>query len=191
MKGESAVGCVIWLVFGVVSALVAASKGRSAVGWFCLGLLIPLPALVIICCLSNLKEEEAKFENIHSSNRRLKEQLKQEKMKNEQFRREAGRRLDYHDDQLGVDTRGLASPPPLPLLGSDAEPVETNSADRMWQYARGTKTLGPVRESELAKAIRLNHIDETTLVWTVGMSEWKPAGQVDALAPYFDGQEPG
>ena len=32
MKGESAVGCVIWLVFGVVSALIAASKGRSAVG---------------------------------------------------------------------------------------------------------------------------------------------------------------
>ena len=195
MKGESAVGCVIWLVFGVVSALIAASKGRSAVGWFCLGLLIPLPAVVIICCLSNLKEEEARFENIHSSNRRLKEQLKQEKMKNEQFRRDAGRRLDYHDDQLGVDTRGLVGPPelPPPLLesGSDAEPAATDRADRMWQYAKEGKTLGPVRESELAKAIRLKHIDATTLVWTVGMSEWKPAGQIDALAPYFDGQELG
>lgn len=197
MKGESAVGCVLWLIFGVVSALIAASKGRSAVGWFFLGLLIPLPAIVIICCLSNLKEEEARFENIHSSNRRLKEQLKQERMKNEQFRRQAGRRLDYHDERLGVDTRALGgpadSPPPLPLLGSDsdAEPAETDRADRVWQYAKGGKTLGPVREAELVKALRLNHIDATTLVWTVGMSEWMPAGKVDALARYFEGQEPG
>lgn len=195
MKAENGIGCLIWLVFGVISALIAANKGRSAVGWFCLGLLIPLPAIIIISCLSNLKEEAARFDTINSSNRRLKEQLKQERMKNEQFRREAGRRLNYHDKQLGVDTRGLGGPdelpPPLLESASDAEPAETEDPDRMWQYAKGQKTLGPVRESELGKAIRLKHLDATVLVWTVGMSEWKPAGEVDALRRYFEGRDRG
>jgi hypothetical protein len=197
MKAENGIGCLIWLVFGVLSACIAGSKGRSAVGWFFLGLLIPLPALIIICCLSNLKEEAARFEHINSSNRRLKEQLKQERMKNEHFRREAGRRLDFHDQQLGTDSRGLGGPTesPPPLLesesDSDAEPAETETADRLWQYAKGGKTLGPIRESELAKALRLKHLDATILVWTVGMSEWKPAGEVGALKRYFEGQERG
>lgn len=38
---------LIWCLFGIVSALIASSKGRSGAGWFFLGLLIGPFALVV------------------------------------------------------------------------------------------------------------------------------------------------
>lgn len=47
---------IFWIVCAVACALVASSKGRSSVGWFILGLLFSVFALVIVACLSSVKK---------------------------------------------------------------------------------------------------------------------------------------
>jgi hypothetical protein len=39
------------LIFGSITAVVAAGKGRSAIGWFVIGAMFPLPGLIIACTL--------------------------------------------------------------------------------------------------------------------------------------------
>lgn len=43
------------LLMGIICAIVASNKGRSGIGWFFLGLLLGIIALIIIACLSNKK----------------------------------------------------------------------------------------------------------------------------------------
>lgn len=96
---------VLSIIFGAVCAAVASSKGRSAVVWFLLGFLFGWIALIIIACLSNVKEEQSYRDRQSRENRRLREQLRQERIKGEAFRQHTQMRLDMHDHQLGVSTR--------------------------------------------------------------------------------------
>jgi hypothetical protein len=42
---------VLWVICGIVSAVIANAKGRSVVGWFFLGLIFGVLAVIIIACL--------------------------------------------------------------------------------------------------------------------------------------------
>ena len=46
---------MLWLVCGVVTGIIASSKGRSAFGWFFLGCLIGVFALVLVIALPSVK----------------------------------------------------------------------------------------------------------------------------------------
>lgn len=48
----------IWIGIAIACAIIASNKGRSGLGWFFLGLLFPLIALIIIACLSKRTESE-------------------------------------------------------------------------------------------------------------------------------------
>lgn len=50
---------LIWLVFAVATAAVAGSKGRSVIGWFLLGVLFSLIALIVVACLPSLTASSA------------------------------------------------------------------------------------------------------------------------------------
>jgi len=41
----------IMLIGGMLSAAIASSKGRSGLGWFVIGALFPLPAVIIACVM--------------------------------------------------------------------------------------------------------------------------------------------
>lgn len=114
-------GFIILIIFrviiGGITSAIANSKGRSAVGWFFGGFFLDLIGLIIVAVLPNLTEQREKEEQIDLENRRLREQLQQERMKNEAFRMHAQTRLDVHDNHLGVDTRGATA-----LPGGGAEP---------------------------------------------------------------------
>jgi len=43
---------VIWLLFGIVSAVVASNKGRSGCGWFILGVLLGPIGLILVLVVS-------------------------------------------------------------------------------------------------------------------------------------------
>lgn len=124
MRDELAVQLVIWIICGCICSAIAASKGRNAVGWFFAGI-ITIIGIIIISCLPNLTEKKRREEAIDRENRRLREQLYQEQMKAEAFRRHAVERLDVHDVHLGVDTRStktsIAGPGEgaFPLLGQE------------------------------------------------------------------------
>ncbi len=99
------------IVFGGACAAIANSKGRSAVGWFFAGFLLTCIGLIIILCLSDEKAAARQREKASGERRRLREQLRQERMKTEAYRRHTAARLDAHDTTLGVDTRALGGLP--------------------------------------------------------------------------------
>jgi hypothetical protein len=112
---------IIGIVCGAICAAIASNKGRNAVGWFFggfflgfLSLLLGIVMIVIVACLPNLIEQRRRDRHVDNENRRLREQLMQEQMKSEAFRRHAAARLDSHDNQLGVDTRSVVSALPAP-----------------------------------------------------------------------------
>ncbi len=46
---------IVWLVFGILCALVASSKGRHAFGWLVLGCIFGIFALALIAILPSKK----------------------------------------------------------------------------------------------------------------------------------------
>ena len=178
-------------VFATITGVVAYNKGRNVLGWTLLGLLSWVP-LVIVACLPNLKEQQAREAHIAEENRRLREQLRQERIKSEAFRQHAAARLDAHDQHLGIDTRTAST-----ALGGGATAAgELGSGgmynlagggnpDAPWYYGRQGKTMGPVQAAEIADLIRLQVITRDTLLWSENMADWRPAGEVGSFAGHF------
>ncbi|MCG8586687.1 MAG: DUF4339 domain-containing protein [Pirellulales bacterium] len=196
---------LVWLFImcsiGGVCAAIANSKGRSGVGWFFVGFFFGLIAIIIVACLSNLKEERAHRQHVENSNRRLREQLQQERIKNQAFHQHTLQRLDTHDNQLGVNTR------PTNQIAYESDPMDflqqlegnsstsdelvvqpmsppappTQTSRRQWHYEEGGQTLGPVSESELLSLFRSGRLHDATLIWTEQLGEWKQAGQIEGL----------
>src|SRR5436190_8935887 len=107
------IGLIVRAICGAIAAAIASSKGRSAVGWFFGGFFLVILGIIIVACLSNLNEKRRKEQAQERENRRLREQLVQEQIKNEAFRQHAAARLDQHDVHLGVDTRAT-----VPAIGT-------------------------------------------------------------------------
>jgi hypothetical protein len=57
-----------------------------------------------------------------------------------------------------------------------------------WHYAKGDKRLGPVAADELKAMAADGRLQRGDLVWTDGMPDWKPAG--DVIADAFTGPPP-
>ena len=52
---------IFWIVFGVISAIVASNKGRSGCGWFIIGVLMgPLGIILILVMPKNQSAVEKK-----------------------------------------------------------------------------------------------------------------------------------
>jgi hypothetical protein len=176
-------------VFGAITAAIAASKGRNAVGWFFLGFFFACIALIIILCLSNLKEEEAKWAANEIEQRRLREQLRQEQLKNEALRQHTAARLDIHDKKLGIDTRDVPAALPLDLMTKPrliteppANPPPGLPPDD-WYTNEGGTQQGPYTFKLLHARARQGTLAPDTLVWVRGMEEWQFAHTVPNLFP--------
>ncbi|NOS99249.1 MAG: SPFH domain-containing protein [Phycisphaerales bacterium] len=72
---------------------------------------------------------------------------------------------------------GGAMPPPAPGAAS-------------WHLAVNGQTQGPFSTADIAAGIASGRITAATMVWTAGMTEWQPAGQVAPLAGQFAGATP-
>lgn len=51
---------VAWLAVSIVTAIAASSRGRTGFGWFILGAMFNLLALILVLVLPNLKTEAGK-----------------------------------------------------------------------------------------------------------------------------------
>src|SRR3954462_11499909 len=124
-----------YLVFGLIMggavAAIAHGKGRSPVGWFFVGFLLGIIGLVIVLVSSNLNQEKYLRARQDEENRRLREQLRQERIKHETLREYTMRRLDVHDQVLGVDTKSVQALPtenaPAYLPGGEAGDPDSHS----------------------------------------------------------------
>ncbi|MCG8700764.1 MAG: hypothetical protein MI922_22110, partial [Bacteroidales bacterium] len=101
------IGLVIAVICAILCAVVASNKGRSAVGWFFLGFFFGIFGLIASLIASDIGAREEKEKALEGEQRRLREQLHQERIKNEQLRLHTQHRLDRHDDLLQVDTRNV------------------------------------------------------------------------------------
>ena len=115
------------LVFGIICAVIAPGRGRSALAWFFLGFFFSCLALIILLLLPNLNDIADQQRAADKELRRLREQVKKERQVAD-GRHEGNRsRIDAHDRALGMDTSGeepeqvedappahLPAPPPPP-----------------------------------------------------------------------------
>lgn len=198
---------LIFLILGLVSAAIASSKGRSVVGWFFIGGLFGLLPIIILLVLPNLKDEKSYRDHSDRENRRLREQLYQERVKNESFRQHATDRIDSHDQHLGLDTRqtrigipiqdtgylleeddGWNEPETDTLLPAVDQPVqrENASAKREWHYVAEGETVGPISQSHLLSMLRSGELDGSTLLWTERLNDWKEAKQISGLRRFIN-----
>ena len=155
------------------------------------GFFIGLIGVIIVACLSNLKEEESRRAEAERERVRLREQVRQEQSKNEVYRQHSTQRLDAHDNALGMDTR---SPEALPgqsssgrALGSlqehqDVAPPPLRPGPAIWYYERNGQSRGPVPEEEIRTLLRQGTISRDSLVWCDGFTDWTPVRDVEAFA---------
>ncbi len=48
---------VIWIICGAVTAIIAASKGRSGAGWLMIGLLLGIFGVILVACMPAVPKE--------------------------------------------------------------------------------------------------------------------------------------
>lgn len=182
-------------ICGIIAAIIASSKGRNVVGWFFVGFLLGLIGVIIAAVMPNLKKQKAQEEFASQERRRLREQLRQERLKSEAFRQYSVARLDAHDQHLGINTRTAASLPgapqqqALPSQGNEAidsliTQMHSNTPVSMgkpitWYFDRNGQPVGPMPESEIYRMIQSGGIQKHTLMWTEGFDEWVAAAEVE------------
>lgn len=75
-----------------------------------------------------------------------------------------------------VGAPGSAPPPP--------------PAGPTWHVAANGQTMGPFSVTQLAAYIASGQVTGESMVWTNGMQDWLPAGQVAQLSSYFNAAPP-
>lgn len=163
---------VIWAVAGLLVGYLASQRGRHPVGWFFIGVAAPCIGLILVLVLPDLKKAKEEDQKTRRENRRLREQLGQERMKNQAFRGHVTQRLDTHDEQLGIDTRSTAPSAELPPAPPSS--VEGVPEAGWYQVQPGEEAEGPFVLAEMREMIRSGRIGAKTLVWHEQLEEWTP-----------------
>jgi hypothetical protein len=178
---------LIRVVMGIAAAAIASHKGRSTVGWFFIGFFFDLIAIIVVAVLPNLKEQQANKRRQEREQRRLREQLRQERLKSEAYRQYSAARLDVHDNSLGIDTRspealtgGDPGAAPIPLAAA-APFIREAPPDGAWYYELNGERQGPVSEGVIKQKLLGNELRPNTLVWTEGFAEWTPANETSTF----------
>ena len=164
------------LVFGIICAVMAPKRGRSAVGWFFIGFIFGCFALIVLMLVPDLKAEAAKEQHYQEENRMLRELLKKERQVSDSRHRVHGDRLTAHDRALGVDTAPAELSVGAPAAQPGLPPPLGN--ERQWYYAVGGQQQGPVTGRQLRDLWLDQQVPDSALVWTDGMPDWRPIGEV-------------
>lgn len=195
---------LIGAIIGVICGFIAHSKGRSPIGWFFIGFLLGLIGLIICIVMPNLKEQREKETQMLMEQRRLEEQLRQERIKNERFQQYAQKRFDIHDETLKIDTRQPFPEKQAGFVGmiearqpnhhdengtqSDIENTEVNevidisagSSDQQngWYFQYQGLDRGPLSIRQIRDYIAAGTIEQSTPVWHTSFVDWMPASQI-------------
>jgi membrane protease subunit (stomatin/prohibitin family) len=87
--------------------------------------------------------------------------------------------------QMGhVMTGSAASPSPAGGAATAAPPPPL-PADKSFHVDVGGKAAGPFNGDQLAAMVKEGTLRRETLVWSQGMDDWRPAGQVSELAGHL------
>lgn len=106
---------VLQAVFGIICAVVASGRARSGVGWFFIGAFFGCLGLIVLLVIPDLRIEQERRSRMLSQNRRIREQVRKDRVVADARSVDHDRRLQAHDRALGVDT----APPRPEFLASD------------------------------------------------------------------------
>jgi hypothetical protein len=172
---------IIMAIFGSICAVIASSRGRSAVAWFFIGSFFSCLGLILLLVIPDLKVQEEERQRMALENRRLREQIRKDRMIADQRRDESERRLTAHDRVLNLDTSTAqqeVSPPPIhrELTGSDSEQFAVP-----WYYVDGGNPVGPISLDDLKNMWKEARLQADSLVWHEGMREWIAVSAIRGL----------
>ncbi len=179
---------IINLVMGIACAILADTRGRSALAWFLLGFFFGCFALIGLFVIPDLKVQEEKERRLRMENRRLREQLRKDRAIADQRYQEHVQRLSIHDRALGMDTR----PPQLQAAAEDVAGVLPATEDiptQGWFYAPegAAEPEGPVGLADLRDLWSQGTVGPSTLVWNETMKDWTTVRDVDGLEETLHG----
>jgi hypothetical protein len=172
---------IIMAIFGIICAVIAQSRGRSAVGWFFIGLFFSCLGLIILLVIPDLKVQEEERQRMALENRRLREQIRKDRMVADQRHDESERRLTAHDRVLNLDTsteQKEIGPPPIcqALTASGAEQFAVS-----WYYVADGNPVGPISLDDFKNMWKEARLKPDSLVWHEGMREWIAVSAVRGL----------
>jgi hypothetical protein len=149
------------LFTGAITAAIAKNKHRSAVGWFFGGFFLDIIGIIIVAVLKDPEEERSRQEKQENENRRLREQLHQERMKQEVFRQNTTARLDAHDSALGLETRTLGGAPETQYIeGSDINESVGLKVESVSKLSGSTEDLNRSKVKQIKPDSRNSESDD-------------------------------
>lgn len=187
---EGLIQLITMTIFGIVCALIANSRGRSGVGWFFIGFFLGCIGLIIVLVLPDLRVLEEREKRLRRENQRLKERLQMDRHVADRRHSDTVRRLEAHDQALGVDTspsledtehpEALAAPAEESgSLNDDFPPHDYESLS--WYYVEAGEQVGPVDFNNLARLWVQGRINTITLVWQENMEDWMKISDMPGL----------
>jgi hypothetical protein len=139
--------------FGIASAAVASSKGRSGPLWFILGFILGCIGLVVILCLPSVGLASTYGRGSKGGSKR-------------------------GGFGGGTQARTSGSRPSIRSPGVDA----SRFAAAQWYVATNDAREGPISFEEMKSRWNRNRLAATTLVWFDGMEDWAQIKAVPGLA---------
>ena len=170
---------MIWLELllilfgGVIVAVIAHHRGRNVYGWFFLGVFFFCLAFILILVLPDLREQNQREQRLLDENRRLKEQVRKDRMIADQRDLQVRRRLDAHDNALSMDTsNAVSNVQPRELAAEQPRPEPLDPGACQWWYFEEEMRHGPRSLTQLRTLWQQGVIHRSTRVWTMGMPDW-------------------
>ena len=175
-------------LFSVMVAVIAHTRGRSALAWAFIGFFLSIFGLILVLVLPNLEAERAKYANLQRSNARLRERIKKDRQVADSRHDALSGRVNAHDRALGVETDqrdpALLSGSAPPLPGSSQNGTSLAALD--WYYVSEGEAKGPVVLEDLRVLRREGRIGRDSLMWHEGMAEWTSLTEIDGLEKATD-----
>jgi len=119
---------IVMVIFGILCAYIANSKGRSAVGWLFIGFLLGLIGLIILLSVTDLKEEKKKKEE--AAKLAAKKQTKKSKPKKPVIKR-IKREMQYYT-ALKDNMKMVLIPADEVLIGSNDESINERPVHKVY-----------------------------------------------------------
>ncbi len=133
---------LFWTTIGCLTAYIAKQRGRNPVIWFFIGLFFSLFGLILLLLLPS----------------KINLQPKQEDIKVPDIK-------TTHSESAALSDDSMYSGPSMPRISRDT------SLD--WYFIDNTsKIIGPLKLSELRKALIENKMDQKTYIWCEEFLDW-------------------
>lgn len=181
----------IMAVMGILCAFIAHSRGRSAVGWFFIGLFFSCLGLIVLLVIPDLKKLEAEKAKMLKENRRLRGEVRLNREAANRQSSEVAARLKVHDRALGIDTTHsenaqISSTAAAHPISNATETKDSPHAAKQWYFMDDAGSQGPVTFKVLHSLWKAGQILPQYYVKSSDMKDWSRVEELPNLREALD-----